>query len=201
MAGLLICSFIASIISVVTASGGRLPKEIRTAISVVFYCGIIIPGTVAFVAKNEPVLAKGFWYDHPTSDIAAFVRNNPGNGNIFIWGNHSNAYLLPGVSPTVRYVDLQPFFFADYVNDRLVNSLLSDLDQAKPEFIFDVSSYDGLPPLTADGNIAPVSGSAAAQGFESTNYLKPIFAYVAQNYRLVPDSSNARLVVYKRISG
>lgn len=195
---LLIGSMLASILSL--AGGHGLPPEFTKAIRAAWYGGLIIPAFIGFAAASEPLLTKGFWFNHPVSDVAGFIRAHPGNGQVFVWGNRPGIYLLPGVQADVRFSFILPFMIPRYANGGRVGDLLAALDRTRPDYIFDLNAADGVPPLSGAGGEMDLSAPCLAQGWRNSPALRPVYAYVARHYRILPNAL-AGVTVYQRIAG
>ncbi len=194
---LLTGSMLGAILSL--ADGHELPHGVTRAIRAAWYGGLVLPAVISFAARNAPVLAKGYWFDHPVSDVAAFIRTHPGNARVFVWGDRPGIYLLPGVRADVRFSFILPLLIPGYVNGGSVGDLLAALDRARPDYIFDLSAADGVPPLSGAGGM-DLPAASLAQGWRDSPALRPVYAYVAQHYRIVPGGP-AGVTVYQRLAG
>ena len=186
--GLIFCSFAASSFDMLKSvdPASMYLKKIMMA----SYGGIVLTGMLNFSFASEPVFVKGFWYDHPVSDVAAFLKSHPSDGKIFVWGDHPGVYLLPGVQRDVKYTFILPFSIKKYANPSTVLALLDNLKTVQPTYIFDLSAYgpngSSLPPLNS------------VESVPAADPLHSIYVYIANAYEPCPGSVSGEFEVFKR---
>ena len=136
-------------------------------------------------------------------DTLDLIRQNTSKENyILIWGSESGLYYLSDRTAASKYFYQYPIFNNQYVNESMINLLLSDIKENKPKLIIDASTSaieEGMLPGYA---VEPIDFKEREKWLSEKGYsdqpeiYKPLFDYIDTNYKYLQNTYSGKWPVY-----